>query len=426
MNSKFLTATLLGTAAMAMSACSTSRVSSDAKKDNAHQETKAYVDVDNLTLSDAQRDMVTRNNEFGLRLFKKVAGMDSRVVSPLSVTYLMGMLANGAEGQTRQEILSTLGWDKGAEGKDALEEANELACTMMQSLTRKDQAISVDVSNYVAVNHQLKLKDSFRRTVTDYYQAGVEALDFASPKTVGHINGWCSERTHGMIPSIIDQTSPQDVSYLINAIYFNGTWADKFDKQDTHIEPFRGYTRDIKRVPMMHRNGEYFYASGNDFDAVQIPYGDRSFQMTVILPHEGKAAHEVFANMTAEQLTQLRHNMSKCIVDLKLPRFTTEVEQPLNEVISSLGAPTIFTPSANFEALASGQFFVSKMLQKAKIEVSEEGTKAAAVTAAIMTMSARIDEEPRRVNFHADHPFIYLITEARTGAILFIGQYTGE
>ena len=404
MNSKFLTATLLGTAAMAMSACSTSRVSSDAKKDNAHQETKAYVDVDNLTLSDAQRDMVTRNNEFGLRLFKKVAGMDSRVVSPLSVTYLMGMLANGAEGQTRQEILSTLSWDKGAEGKDALEEANELACTMMQSLTRKDQAISVDVSNYVAVNHQLKLKDSFRRTVTDYYQAGVEALDFASPKTVGHINGWCSERTHGMIPSIIDQTSPQDVSYLINAIYFNGTWADKFDKQDTHIEPFRGYTRDIKRVPMMHRNGEYFYASGNDFDAVQIPYGDRSFQMTVIL----------------------RHDMSKCIVDLKLPRFTTEVEQPLNEVISSLGAPTIFTPSANFEALASGQFFVSKMLQKAKIEVSEEGTKAAAVTAAIVTMSAFNPEEPKRVNFHADHPFIYLITEARTGAILFIGQYTGE
>lgn len=269
---------LLGAATLALGSCCTSRVSNDIKKDTAIHGVEADMDAAYLTLSDAQRDIVTRNNDFGLRLFKNVSGMDSRVVSPLSVTYLMGMLANGADGQTRQEILTTLGWDKGAGGQNALEEANELACMMLQSLSRQDKAITVDVANFVAVNNQVKLKEGFQRTVTDYYKAGVEALDFASPKALKRINGWCSDRTHGMIPSIIDRTNPQDVSYLMNAIYFNGSWTDKFDKRETKVEPFRGYTRDIKRVNMMHRNDKYFFANSQDFDAVQIPYGDRSFQ----------------------------------------------------------------------------------------------------------------------------------------------------
>lgn len=320
---------LLGAATLALGSCCTSRVSNDIKKDTAIHGVEADMDAAYLTLSDAQRDIVTRNNDFGLRLFKNVSGMDSRVVSPLSVTYLMGMLANGADGQTRQEILTTLGWDKGAEGQNALEEANELACMMLQSLSRQDKAITVDVANFVAVNNQVKLKEGFQRTVTDYYKAGVEALDFASPKALKRINGWCSDRTHGMIPSIIDQTNPQDVSYLMNAIYFNGSWTDKFDKRETKVEPFRGYTRDIKRVNMMHRNDKYFFANSQDFDAVQIPYGDRSFQMMVLLPHEGKSIDDMMSTLTSAKLDQVRQSMDECLVDLKLPRFTTEVEQPL-------------------------------------------------------------------------------------------------
>ncbi|EJW95929.1 serine protease inhibitor family protein, partial [gut metagenome] len=140
---------------------------------------------------------------------------------------------------------------------------------------------------------------------------------------------------------------------------------------------------------------------------------------------EGKSINDITSTLTSAKLDQVRQAMDECLVDLKLPRFTTEVEQSLNEVISTLGAPSIFTAKANFNHLANGNFFVSKMLQKAKIEVSEEGTKAAAVTAAIMTQILAHDE-PRRVDFHADHPFVYVISEAQTGAILFVGQYTGE
>lgn len=426
MKSRISAYTLIGAAALTLGSCGTSRVANNTKQDVVISKSDENPDPSFLILSDAQRGMITRNNDFALRLFQKTSGMDSRVMSPLSVTYLMSVLANGADGQTRQEILSTIGW--GDSGKDAvsLQDVNDFCRMMMDKVAREDKAVTVDIANYVAVNNRLTVGEGFRKAVTDNYRAGVESLDFSSSKTLKHINDWCSKQTRGMIPSIIDNVSPQDVSYLLNAIYFNGTWTDPFDKQDTQLERFRGYTRDIKRVDMMHRNDSYFYAEGKGFKAVEIPYGNRSFSMTVLLPDEDKSIDEVLGGLSAEKLNMLRQDLEKCEVDLKLPRFTTELEQPLNEVIASLGAPSMFSSSANFSRLASGDFFVSKMLQKAKIEVSEEGTKAAAVTAAIMTMSALNPEGPRRVDFHADRPFLYLITEAQTGAILFIGQYTGD
>ena len=147
--------------------------------------------------------------------------------------------------------------------------------------------------------------------------------------------------------------------------------------------------------------------------------------MTVLLPNEGKSIDDMMRVVNAKEIANLGRKMENCKVDLKLPKFTTEVEQPLNEVIAGLGAPTMFKPGADFSKLADGNMFVSKMFQKAKIEVSEEGTKAAAATAAIMTMSA-YEPEPRQVEFHADRPFVYLISESDSGAIYFIGQFTGS
>ena len=132
------------------------------------------------------------------------------------------------------------------------------------------------------------------------------------------------------------------------------------------------------------------------------------------------------ASMDGGKFQALQRSMEKCNVDLKIPRFTTEVDLPLNDIISALGAPLIFSPQADFSQFARGDFYVSKMFQKAKIEVSEEGTKAAAVTAAIMMMSAVRPEKKRNVVFHADSPFAYIISENSTGSIYFMGQYTGK
>ena len=426
MKAMMKTFALMGMTAMALSACRTARVEKAAENGNANWSVNEEVDESFLILSDAQHEMVNNNNSFAFSLYNKTMGMNSRVVSPLSVTYLMSMLANGADGETQKQILATLGWAGEGIQQPSLQDINDYSRMLIEKTARLDKAVTVEIANYVAVNKEFKLNSKFQKSVERDYKAGVESLNFTSPSTLKRINDWCNDRTHGMIPSIINELDPDAVSYLMNAIYFNGTWKDKFSKEETKQEMFRGYTRDIQYVDMMHRHGEYFYADGDGYSAVSIPYGNGAFRMTVILPTEGSFLRDVMASMDGGKFQALQRSMEKCNVDLKIPRFTTEVDLPLNDIISALGAPLIFSSQADFSQFARGDFYVSKMFQKAKIEVSEEGTKAAAVTAAIMMMSAVRPEKKRNVVFHADSPFAYIISENSTGSIYFMGQYTGK
>ncbi|MDD6125135.1 MAG: serpin family protein [Paraprevotella sp.] len=426
MKAMMKTFALMGMTAMVLSACRSARVEKAAENGNANWSVNEEVDESFLILSDAQHEMVNNNNSFAFSLYNKTMGMNSRVVSPLSVTYLMSMLANGADGETQQQILATLGWAGEGIQQPSLQDINDYSRMLIEKTARLDKAVTVEIANYVAVNKEFKLNSKFQKSVERDYKAGVESLNFTSPSTLKRINDWCNDRTHGMIPSIINEVDPDAVSYLMNAIYFNGTWKDKFSKEETKQEMFRGYTRDIQYVDMMHRHGEYFYADGDGYSAVSIPYGNGAFRMTVILPTEGSFLRDVMASMDGGKFQALQRSMEKCNVDLKIPRFTTEVDLPLNDIISALGAPLIFSSQADFSQFARGDFYVSKMFQKAKIEVSEEGTKAAAVTAAIMMMSAMRPEKKRNVVFHADSPFAYIISENSTGSIYFMGQYTGK
>ena len=426
MKAMMKTFALMGMTAMVLSACRSARVEKAAENGNANWSVNEEVDESFLILSDAQHEMVNNNNSFAFSLYNKTMGMNSRVVSPLSVTYLMSMLANGADGETQQQILATLGWAGEGIQQPSLQDINDYSRMLIEKTARLDKAVTVEIANYVAVNKEFKLNSKFQKSVERDYKAGVESLNFTSPSTLKRINDWCNDRTHGMIPSIINELDPDAVSYLMNAIYFNGTWKDKFSKEETKQEMFRGYTRDIQYVDMMHRHGEYFYADGDGYSAVSIPYGNGAFRMTVILPTEGSFLRDVMASMDGGKFQALQRSMEKCNVDLKIPRFTTEVDLPLNDIISALGAPLIFSSQADFSQFARGDFYVSKMFQKAKIEVSEEGTKAAAVTAAIMMMSAMRPEKKRNVVFHADSPFAYIISENSTGSIYFMGQYTGK
>lgn len=409
---------------MGLASCGTTKNADNSKKnqqdDLVASREDGLMDDNYLILSDAQRDIIENNNAFALNLFSQMKGFDSKVVSPMSVSYLMGMLANGADGQTRQEIMKAIGCEK-----VSLKDLNEFYQMMIARANHFDKATTINIADYIALNRQYQLKDGFASTMKSYYQAGIESLDFSKASTLKRINRWCSDHTDGMIPKIIEQVDADAVSYIMNAIYFNGTWTDKFDTRQTKLENFQGYTRDIKKTQMMHRNGKYQYMDNADFAAVNLPYGNGSYSMTVILPNRGKSIDEVMAGLDAKKVSELGRSMDECVVDLKLPRFTISQETSLNDIISKLGAPTMFTSGADFSNFASGNLSISKMLQKAKIEVSEEGTKASAVTMAMVAMTA-LRPEPRKVEFHANRPFIYMITEHSTGAILFMGQYTGS
>lgn len=409
---------------MGLASCGTTKNADNSKKnqqdDLVASREDGLMDDNYLILSDAQRDIIENNNAFALNLFSQMKGFDSKVVSPMSVSYLMGMLANGADGQTRQEIMKAIGCEK-----VSLRDLNEFYQMLITRANYFDKATTINIADYIALNCHYQLKDGFASTMQNYYKAGVESLDFSKASTLKRINRWCSDHTDGMIPKIIEQVDADAVSYIMNAIYFNGTWTDKFDTRQTKLENFQSYTRDIKKTQMMHRNGKYQYMDNADFAAVNLPYGNGSYSMTVILPNRGKSIDEVMAGLDAKKVSELRRSMDECVVDLKLPRFTISQETSLNDIISKLGAPTMFTSGADFSNFASGNLSISKMLQKAKIEVSEEGTKASAVTMAMVAMTA-LRPEPRKVEFHANRPFIYMITEHSTGAILFMGQYTGS
>ena len=284
---------------------------------------------------------------------------------------------------------------------------NETYKAIIQTAGRLDKQTKVEIANFIAVNKSFSVNNAFSKKVGDSYQATIESLDFTSGKTTDRINGWCKEKTHGMIPQIISQVDPQAVSYLMKEANF------------------RGYTRDIQKVQMMHQVKKFFYSENDTFKAVDLPYGNGTYRMMVLLPNEGKSIQDMMKGLDAEKITNLGNSMEECMVNLKLPKFTIEQELPLNDIISGLGAPSMFNPNeANFTHFANGPFFVSKMLQKAKIEVSERGTKAAAVTAAVM-LTSMAPMEIRNVEFNADHPFVYMIEDTQSGGILFMGQYCG-
>ena len=416
---------ILGLSAMILASCATTQHKQDINKNiNSHIEaTKNTNDMDNdyLILSDGQHALINRANQFALDLFRTQTGMDSKVISPVSVSFLMGMLANGADGTTKEEILATIA---AGDKSISIDELNDTYAAILRTAANGDKLTTVNIANYIAVNKHFKLKNAYTDAVSSKYAANVENLDFSSPKTLKHINQWCSDQTDRMIPSIIDHLNPSDIAVLMNAIYFNGTWTDPFSKKYTRQENFQGYTRDIKKVDVMHQNHKFNYADNSQYSAVELPYGNGQYSMTVLLPNEGVSIDDMMKQLTTAELAKLQQQMDKCIVDLKLPRFSTTTDVRLNAPLSTLGAKTMFTENADFSRMADAGVFISAMLQKAKIEVSEEGTKAAAVTAAVMTMSA-MHEQPRHVKFYAKRPFVYMITENNTNAILFIGQYTG-
>lgn len=418
-NNIALTATVL----LALSACSsTKKISDNKSNDIVSMTTEEEIDPEFMVLSDAQYDLVKRNNNFALNLFSEMKGVGSNVVSPMSVTYLMAMLANGAEASTREEIMDAIG------AKDFdIDDMNAFYAYLIRRAKTADKQTTLNIANYIALNKEFKLKKKFASTIADSYQGAVESLDFTNPESTKRINGWCSEHTNNMIPTIIDQVEPSAVAYILNAIYFNGTWTDKFDKNNTKKEQFNGYTRDIMYVDMMHRNAKYYYRSNDVYSAVTLPYGSGAYSMTVILPNEGKFITDLTKTLNADTIASLRRNMEECLVDLKLPRFTTEMKLPLKGIVAKLGAPSMFDATrADFSSFANGNVYVSEMLQKAKIEVSEEGTKAAAVTMGMVKLTSMRPQEPRRVDFHCDRPFVYMIQDNYTGAILFMGQFTGK
>lgn len=374
-----------------------------------------------INLSTEQQEMVKSQNKFAWRMLGNInteAAGKNLVCSPLSMTFCLGMVNTGAAGNTSDEITSTLGFGNGG---DAM---NQYCAKLMKELPLQDNTTTFNIANCVEVNKQYTLLKDYKKAVEDGYCALVENRDFSESGFKDYLNGWVSKQTQGMIPQLFDETDPTAVAYIVNALYFKGIWADKFDKANTAKADFTKADGSTVKVDMMHQTENFKYSSEDLYQALSLDYGNGAYAMQILLPAKSKAVGDVITAIQELNWKEIVGEMSTQQVSVYMPKFTIEYGGEMNNLLKHLGINTMFTSEADFSKFCEADVFISKVIQKAKIEVDEEGTKAAAATGTEMLETSV--SRPQPVLFRADRPFVFVITEQSTGAISFMGVYGGE
>ena len=376
-----------------------------------------------LDITTKSAEFAREGNTFAFDFIDRINGAEEGdfIISPLSMQFLLGMILDGAQNGTADEICSVLGY-----GAGEVSAVNKYCLSMLEQLPSLDKKTKLSIANAIFVNKQYSLKDSYKSTVGKYYQAEVANLDFSDGAgSLKTINGWCNKQTNGMIPKVLDKVSSDMLAYLFNAMYFKSQWKEKFPKGNTSNETFTAGTGVTKKVPMMKNRENFLYQDNDDFRVVRLPYGNGAFNMLVILPQSGKTLADVTSALRTADWNEFLSEMVRCDVDLWLPKFETKYSKKLNDILSEMGMPSAFSATAaDFKAMSDDALCLSFVKQDAVIKVDEEGTEAAVVSSAgMMATSAGPGEH---IVFHADHPFLYLITESSTGAILFAGKYSGK
>ena len=381
-----------------------------------------------VELTAAQKTAVQKNNEFAFNFFRAISQSPnlkgkSFMVSPLSLTYALGMVNAGATGQTSQEITSLLGF--GADDKEAV---NALCKQLIDEMPKVDEQVTLQVADFMAADKPVMLMEQYRQTLADWYDAEVASLDFASPSSVEYVNNWCSEHTGGLIPKMADRLDGPMV--LLNAVYFKAPWHSKFDPAETRDETFTREDGSKVTLPMMHRSDASFHYPGDSdpFSVLTLTYGEgHNWLLHVVLPNKGKTVDETIEKLTAGKwgskiwLDDMADWQIK--TDVLLPRFKVESDLNLRDVLKGMGATSMFEQRDEFPFISENykDLCLDRIRQRTVFEVTEEGTEATAM----MEVRWSGDYEYYAV-FHATRPFIYLIQERTTGAIFFMGTFRGE
>jgi serine protease inhibitor len=230
-----------------------------------------------------------------------------------------------------------------------------------------------------------------------------------------------AEKTHDKIKTIINQITPQHVMFLLNAIWFKGTWQKEFNEESTEKRPFYPEAGGTVQTETMQRLDTLLYTSNDLFSAVQLPYGKGNYNMYVFLPHQEKELNDIIHQLDEDNWqTWMAGFEEKESVDIKLPRFKYKYDIKLNDVLTDMGMGVAFTDAADFTGInRQGNLNIDYVKHKSFIEVNEEGTEAAAVTVVAIELTSI--GQPEKVPFYVNRPFFYAITEKDTGAILFMG-----
>ena len=387
-----------------------------------------------VDLNATEQGYVEAGDRMAFRFLKEMYEGKNLILSPLSLQYALAMTANGASGETLQEIIDFLGY--GNEGIDAL---NAYCKKMLEQLPALDLDVTLKLTDAILVNKNYPLYQDFKKTVEENYYAAVENMDFSNPQAVAdRINEWAFRNTYGFIDKVIsaDEISPAAVAFLMNALYFKAKWAGSqydpmFDEAATTMDVFTRSDNSKTQVNYMRNTRYHQYAEMDGFSVLALPYAGEKFYMYILLPDKNDLESLIKKLPDISWNKILSSFNDDAEVELRLPKFDIEERYELADHLQALGIQKAFTSAADFDRMFQASnddllFHISKVVQKAKISVAEWGTVAAAVTVVTMEKNAFPGEEVKRIKFYADHPFIYIIGEATTGAILFEGAFTGE
>ena len=366
-------------------------------------------------LTVAERNLISGSNAFAFDLLRELntsQRSENVFISPLSASMALGMTLNGAEGETFDAMRNTLRF-----GTASREDVNASYRSLIDLLRGLDKSTDFRIANSIWYEKTFPFNASFISESQQFFDAKVTPLDFRDNASVATINAWVNEATGKKIPTIVDQISDSTVMYLIDAIYFKGSWHNRFDKSKTANAPFFAIDGSSAAVPMMTQTASLGVAHGSNYVAVDLPYGNSAYTMTVVLPDEGTDINAFAEGMTLEKWKAIDATLHVGETTLFLPRFSVEWKGLLNDALADLGMGIAFT-SADFSRMSprGKELVIDKVLQKTFVDVNEEGTEAAAVTSVEIGVTSA--PQPIRV----DRPFVFAIRERLSGTILFVGK----
>lgn len=334
-------------------------------------------------------------------------------VSPLSLHIALGMLLNGTDRKTKEEIQKSL------RVSSDLAVTNGIYKDLMEGLPNADPKVTNTIANSVWYRNTFSVEKSFLDVLKASFNAQTYAEDFTNTATVGKINNWASDNTNGKIKKVIEQIEPAHVMFLMNALYFKGDWKIPFKVENTRDESFAG-TIGTKSVKMMSMQEKVKYAKRSNYQALELAYGGGNYVMTIILPEGKTSVGEIINTMSASEWKSLNTTLAEQKVIVGLPKFTVEYETNLNSVLSKMGMPTMFTDLADLSKISppAGKLKVGFVKQNTFVAVDEKGTEAAAVT----TIGVELTSMPILPEFICNRPFAFFISEKQSNTILFAGK----
>jgi serpin B len=375
--------------------------------------------IDPPELTPAQKEIITASNSFAFNIFKEIVNNEADTnifISPLSISYALGMTYNGAEGETKEAMADVLGFD----GMDDFE-INESYRDLTKTLMTIDPEVIMEIANSIWYRQGFEVEQEFIDLNQEYFDAYVAALNFNNPGAKDIINDWIEEKTHDKIQDVIKQIDPLTMMFLVNCIYFKAAWKYEFDPDDTEVEDFHLSSGATVDCDMMHQENELLRYFNDSFQAVQLPYGEAGFCMSIFLPRQGNALDDLINQMDDASWSDWMRNFKADTTIIKMPKFRLKYDRELKPDLAALGMGIAFEPyEADFTRINNEiDLHITSVLHSTFVQVDEEGTEAAAVTV-VEIGTTSID--PNEKLMHINRPFFFVIHDQYTDAILFVGK----